>query len=80
MEIPTRISGISLRIKSNGCKDDICTIQVATSVPGDPVTTEAINCKTNRIQALTGGKPGPWLRIDPGSVDEVKLHKVCHGG
>jgi hypothetical protein len=78
-EIPTRISGVSLRIKPGGCKDNICTLQVGSSVPGDPISTEAINCKTSQIRTITAGNPGPWLRIDSGSVDEVKFHKVCHG-
>jgi hypothetical protein len=80
IEIPTRISGVSLRIKPGGCKDNICTLEVGSSIPGDPITREAINCKTSQIQTLTAGNAGPWLRIDPGSVDEVKFHKVCHGG
>jgi len=78
-EIPTRISGVSLRIQTSGCKDGICTFQVASSVPGDPISTEAINCKTSQIQTLAADNRGPWLRIDPGSVNEAKYHAVCHG-
>lgn len=63
--IPARISGVSLPIKPGGCKDNICTLQVGSSVPGDPISTEAINCKTSQIRTITtAGNPGPWLRID----------------
>ncbi|MEB3235440.1 MAG: hypothetical protein VKM98_08430 [Cyanobacteriota bacterium] len=77
-EIPTRISGVTMRFKKTGCQNGICTIEVASNVPGDTPYTENINCDKQQIQTISGGKPGPWLRVDRGSVDEVKFHKICH--
>lgn len=77
-EIPTRISGVTMQYRSLGCKQDICSIEVDTNIPGGANYSESINCRTQQIQTIMGGKPGSWLRIDKGSVDEVKFHAVCH--
>ena len=77
-EIPTRISGVTMQYRSLGCQQDICSIEVDTNIPGGANYNENINCSAQKIQTVMAGKPGSWLPIDPGSVDEVKFKAVCH--
>jgi len=77
-EIPTRISGVTMQYRSLGCKQELCSIEVDTNIPGGANYNETINCSKQEIQTVMAGKPGPWLRIDKGSVDETKFHAVCH--
>ena len=77
-EIPTRISGVTMRFRSLGCKQDICSIEVDTNIPGGANYTETIDCNKQQIQTVMAGKAGPWLSVDKGSVDETKFHAVCH--
>lgn len=78
IEIPTRISGVTMQFRSLGCRDGICNIEVDTNIPGGSNYKELINCNSQKIQTVIGDKPTPWLPVDRGSVDEVKFHKVCH--
>lgn len=77
-EIPSRISGVKMQYRSLGCKQDICSIEVDTNIPGGANYSENINCSKVLIQTVMEGKPGSWLSIDKGSVDDVKFHAVCH--
>ena len=76
--IPTRINEIQVRYKPMGCKDNLCTLQVAGLTPNEAISTETIDCKAMKIRNATSPVATGWKTIAPGTVDMQMAQTVCH--
>lgn len=78
--IPTRVDEIKVRYRPLGCKEGICTIEVAGLTRDEAISRESIDCKAMKIRNATSPATTGWKAIAAGTVDMTMAQMVCHGG
>ncbi len=75
--IPTRVDEFKVRYRPMGCKDGICTIEVAGLTRDEAISSELIDCKAMKIRNATSPLTSGWKAIATGTVDMEMAKAVC---